>query len=247
MTKKSLLKQCTPPIVWNAVASVKTAVRTTARKARERDDSSRARDGSTQALDIYWDAAMGEALETWGEGTAWTEIRFLMANCHGKALDIACGTGKTMEILAPFNDLEIHGCDISDFLINKAIERGIPRERLKVCDATVTGYEDDFFDYSYSIGSMEHFTEEGVLALITEARRITKFSSMHHLPVARNGKDNGWITPWQSYHNNSVDWWLARFHSVYTRVHVIDSKWEDNLSVGKWFICMKDSAPALKD
>src|SRR5947209_18299570 len=68
-----------------------------------------------QQLDVYWDPAMAQMWETWGEGNAWNEIQLLVANCRGKVLDIACGTGKVISLLAKFPGLEVHGFDISDF------------------------------------------------------------------------------------------------------------------------------------
>ncbi len=195
---------------------------------------------SGQDLGVYWDSEMAALLETWGEGNAWVEIQFLMVNCKGKVLDIACGTGKTIEKLASFQDLELHGFDISDFLIQKAIDRGIAKERLKVCDATKTGYETDAFDCSYSIGSLEHFTEEGIAQFISETCRITRHGSYHMIPVSRTGKDEGWIKTYQSYHNNSVAWWEKQFRRVYKNVYIIDSRWEDDISLGKWIICFKE-------
>ena len=192
--------------------------------------------GSKQALDLYWDPEMAEILETWGHGNAWSEIQFLLATNQGRVLDIACGTGKVMDILKKFARLEVHGCDISDFLIEKAVARGLDRRLLKVCDATNTGYEDAFFDYSYSIGSLEHFTQDGILAFLTEARRITKQASFHQIPVSRKG-DEGWISPHQSYFNNSVDWWLPKFSSAFPEVIVLPSSWSDDRSVGMWFVC----------
>src|SRR5450759_5296338 len=94
--------------------------------------------GSKQALDLYWDPEMAEILETWGYGNAWSEIQFLLATSQGRVLDIACGTGKVVEILKTFTRLELHGCDISDFLIEKAVARGLDPGLLKVCDATNT-------------------------------------------------------------------------------------------------------------
>ncbi len=194
-----------------------------------------------QALDVYWDPKMAAILETWGLGNAWNEIQLLLVNARGSVLDIACGTGKVMTILAPYPDLEVHGFDISDFLIHKAIERGIPRERLRVSDATQTGYADDAFDYGYSIGSLEHFTDDGVVAFVRETHRITRVASFHQIPVSRSGRDEGWMKTLQSFHNNSVPWWLERFRSTYATVHVLDSAWHDKISVGKWFLCMKDA------
>src|SRR5438128_3876152 len=143
--------------------------------------------GSKQALDLYWDPEMAEILETWGYGNAWSEIQFLVATNKGRVLDIGCGTGKVVEILKQFDRLEIHGCDSSDFLIEKAVARGLDPKLLKVCDATNTGYVDAFFDYSYSIGSLEHFTQDGIVAFLTEARRITKEASFNQFTVARKG------------------------------------------------------------
>lgn len=191
-----------------------------------------------QDLDVYWDPKMAAALETWGEQNVWKEIPLLMVNCSGNVLDIACGTGKTMEILSKF-PLNIFGCDISDMLIEKATERGISRDHLLVCDATKMEYESDFFDYAYSIGSLEHFTENGITELLAECYRVTKKMSYHMIPVSRSGKNEGWLKTYQSFHNNSVDWWLEKYKSVYTTVYVLDSSWDDEISIGKWFVCVK--------
>jgi ubiquinone/menaquinone biosynthesis C-methylase UbiE len=193
-----------------------------------------------QDLDLYWNQAYAQVLETWGEGNVWDEIQLLMVNCKGKVLDIACGTGRTIEILSGIREVEIHGFDISDFLISKAIERGISKNQLSVCDATQMDFADDIFDYAYSIGSLEHFTEDGISKFLTECYRVTKFNSFHQIPVSRSGKNEGWIKTVQTYHNNSVDWWLDKFKASYNTVYVLDSKWEDGISVGKWFVCIKD-------
>jgi ubiquinone/menaquinone biosynthesis C-methylase UbiE len=155
-------------------------------------------------------------------------------------LDIACGTGITMEILSKQKSLELYGCDISDFLIGKALKRGIDKKYLEVCDATdMKVYKDNQFDYSFSIGSLEHFTEDGIVKFVSEVNRITKQMSFHMMPVSRSGKNEGWMKTLQSFHNNSVDWWIEKFKSKYTNVFVINSGWKDDISVGKWFICSK--------
>jgi ubiquinone/menaquinone biosynthesis C-methylase UbiE len=200
--------------------------------------SERELDGSaSQDLDVYWDPAMAEILETWGIGNVWNEIQFLMANCSGKVLDIACGTGKTMALLAKFTQIDVYGFDISDLLISKALERGIAADHLLVEDATNMTYGDNSFDYAYSIGSLEHFTEDGILKFISECQRVVRVSSMHQIPVSRSGKNEGWIKTNQSYHNNSSEWWLEKFEHTFQTVYVLDSAWEDKRSVGKWFIC----------
>lgn len=190
-----------------------------------------------QNLGVYWDAKMEEVLETWGEGNVWSEIQLAMAGRQGKVLDIACGTGKTMEVLAVEPGLELWGCDISDRLIDRAVSRGISRDRLHVGDATKLPYPDGFFDFSYSIGSIEHFTADGIAAMLAECRRVTRGIAFHTHPVALSGSDEGWITTAQSYFNNSVDWWLPKYQRSFQSVRVLSSRWSDPRSEGKWFVC----------
>ena len=190
------------------------------KKQKQKKEKAAASPGTTadnQDLNVYWEPKMADLLEKWGEGNAWHEIDFLMVNCHGKVLDIACGTGKNMMQLAKFTQLEVHGCDISDFLIQKAKDRGLHADKLRVADATKTDYADNEFNYSYSIGSIEHFTEEGIADLVAEAHRITRKASFHMLPVSKSGKDEGWVKTYQSAFNNSVEWWLAEMFISHTR------------------------------
>ena len=190
-----------------------------------------------QDLDVYWDQSMADALEQWGKGSVWDEIQYLLINCQGRVLDIACGPGGTMLVLAKYHDLELHGIDISDLLINQSIKRGIESTRLRVGNATSMPYEENSFEYGYSIGSLEHFTEQGILDMLGECKRVVSKASFHMIPVSRDGKNQGWLKTVQSFHNNSVEWWLDKYKSAYADVTVLSSRWEDELSVGKWFIC----------
>ncbi len=181
---------------------------------------------------------MAEMLDRWGEGNAWNDIQLLLAGLDGKVLDIACGTGRTMEILVGNTAIELHGCDISDMLLEKLPARGIDRARLKVADATAMDYPDNSFDWAYSIGSLEHFTADGIEKFLKECRRVSRHGSFHMIPVSRSDRDEGWITTFQSYHNNSVGWWDAKCRTAYDRVMILDSTWNDRMSLGKWLVCL---------
>ena len=224
--KKSFLKEILPSIIWQRLAK-RNKTNTILDKPEIQD------------LDLYWDSEYANILDEWGKDNVWNEIQLIMAACNGKILDIACGTGKTIQLLEKFSNLEIHGFDISDLLIQKAIEKNIPVEHLKVTDATATSYSNNEFDYSYSIGSLEHFTFEGIDKFIGECFRYTKKASYHMIPISRSGKNEGWIKTTQSYFNNSEDWWYNKFYSHYPNVYSIASKWEDNISYGRWFVCIK--------
>jgi ubiquinone/menaquinone biosynthesis C-methylase UbiE len=172
------------------------------------------------------------------EGSDSVEITSIMKrNSCGKALDIACGTGKVMCILENLQNLEIHGCDISDFLLMKAEEKGVSKNRLVCCDAQKMNYSRHEFDYAYTIGSLEHFTEEGITSLLKEANRVAKKMSFHMIPVSKSNLDEGWIQPYQSYYNNSIDWWLNLAKPIFPRVTYLNSKWNDPRSLGIWLIC----------
>ncbi len=224
---RDVARDLCPPALWRGLSALRAHFNSAVRKAPQ----------TGQDLDLYWDPEMAAVLETWGQGNAWSEIQFLMSQTSGKVLDIACGTGTVIELLAEVPKLEVHGCDISDLLIGKAIARGIPAERLKVCDATQLPYADDSFEYSYSIGSLEHFTDEGIGKFIAEAARVTRLGSFHMMPTSRSGRDEGWMKTYQSFHNCSPAWWVARFKKSFGHVRVLDSTWNDRISVGKWFLC----------
>jgi ubiquinone/menaquinone biosynthesis C-methylase UbiE len=188
---------------------------------------------------IYWQEEMADVLEVWGQDNAWHELLFLFAGLSGKALDIACGTGKNILDLSNHPNLEIHGCDISDLLIARAAAKGIVQERLFVCNATNIPVDDQSFDYCYSIGSLEHFREGDEVRMIQESGRISRLGAFHMIPLSRSGLDEGWIEPFQGYYNNSKEWWMDRFGPVFKNVTILPSLWSDNLSKGYWFICQK--------
>ena len=211
---KQIIKDLCPPLVWRKLQDIRSLVR-----PHQVRTSGESQDQVEQRWQFFR-----------------VHFQFLMANVEGRVLDIACGTGKTMTLLDRAK-LEIMGCDISDQLIEKAIERGLPAESLDVCDATKLPYEANEFDYSYSIGSLEHFTEEGIGKFIDEASRVTRVGSFHMMPTSRSGKDEGWMKTYQSFHNCSPSWWVNRFEKHFKRVRVLDSNWNDQISVGKWFLC----------
>ena len=62
----------------------------------------------------------------------------------------------------------------------------------KMADATKLDYPAEFFDYPYSIGSLEHFTDEGIDAVIDNLHYCTKIGSFHMMPLSKKNIDEGW-------------------------------------------------------
>jgi ubiquinone/menaquinone biosynthesis C-methylase UbiE len=193
-----------------------------------------------QGLAIYSSPEFAAAVGVWGVETAWNEVQYFLVNCRGRVLDIACGPCRSLITARSLFQRDIYGCDISAYLLLAAVKSGVPPSKLTVCDATLSPYRDDAFDYSYSIGSLEHFSEAGIAAVVRETQRITRYASFHQIPTSRSGKDEGWIVLQQSYFNNSTEWWRRKFKEAYQTVHVLDSSWEDPISVGKWFVLIKE-------
>ena len=228
---KFFLELFIPPIILNFLKFFKKKIK--------KDIYSSPQNIQRQSLEVYYDEKMAYLLETWAERNAWIEIQHLLLNKKGKILDIACGTGRAMEILSKNNIKDIYGCDISNFLIEKAIQKGITKDKLKVCDATNLPYEENFFDYCYSIGSLEHFTEDQIQKFLISSKKVTKYYGFHQIPMSRSNTDEGWIESYQSYHNNTEEWWKERCKKVFNKVQVLDSGWEDKRCVGKWLILGK--------
>jgi len=230
---KKLVMSLIPPILLNLYRNIKKNY--IKKKFLENPEK--------QALGLYYDKEMAKILDIWGERNAWIEIQHILHNKKdNKILDIACGTGKVIDILQKNLNLnKVYGCDISDFLIGKARNRGIDKDKLKICDATNLPYKKNEFDYNYSIGSLEHFTREGILKFLSSSMEVTRLTGYHMIPVSRNQKDNGWIVNHQSYFNNSLEWWLSLCSQVSSDFYFLDSSWEDEISVGKWIVINKNN------
>lgn len=193
-----------------------------------------------QDIHIYGKQEIIPELEQWGKNSTWNEIILLLNSKRGKILDIACGTGQNILDLKIVNpEAEIYGCDISNMLIDVAIRKGIRTENLRCLDATKLDYQQNFFDYSFSIGSLEHFTESGIDSVLQKAFHVTKIASFHMVPVSNNNINHGWIKTYQTFHNNSTNWWVNKFKKKFTKVYAVKSSWKDFISNGMWFLCYK--------
>lgn len=193
-----------------------------------------------QDIQIYDTDLTAEKLSEWGKGSTWNEIQMFFVSKKGNILDVACGTGLNMRDIKKLSpEANVYGCDISKNLIDICLKSGIESKNLICSDAIKIDFPENFFDYSYSIGSLEHFTEKGLDEVIEKLHFITKNYSIHMMPVSKKNQNEGWIKTYQTFHNNSVEWWIDKFNKKFSNVFVVDSSWNDHISVGKWFVCFK--------
>lgn len=229
---RNFFKKILPPIIIDFYREIyiKNLIRKNRKQVKENE----------QDVNIYETDLTAEKLNEWGKDTTWNEIQMFFISKKGNILDVACGTGINMKDVQKFSqDANIYGCDISQNLINICLKSGIDNDKLICSDALKIDFPENFFNYSYSIGSLEHFTEKGLDQIIDKLHFITKEYTVHMMPVSKNNSDEGWIKTYQTFHNNSVEWWVNKFEKKFSKVQVINSSWNDHISIGKWFICYK--------
>ena len=115
---KKIIKSICPPVLWGWLYAID---RTTFKKKSptssvESNKIDIIENPLQQDLDLYWTDDMAKVLDEWGEDNVWNEIQLLLANCEGKVLDIACGTGgfKCIDILMEFG-ADLNGANINGY------------------------------------------------------------------------------------------------------------------------------------
>ena len=164
---RKLLKKLTPPIILDVYREIYIKALIYINK--------KMLDKNKQDIKIYDTKLTADKLNEWGKGTTWNEIQMFFVAKKGKILDLACGTGLNILDLKKINpEAEIYGCDISQNLIEICIENGIDKNKLLCADANDIQFEENFFNYSYSIGSLEHFTVQGIEDVIKKLHFVSR-------------------------------------------------------------------------
>ena len=87
----------------------------------------------------------------------------------GRILEIGCGSGKDFINFLPDNLIKIHGVDLFDTRISK------PNFNFHLADAENLPFDDKNFDYTVSIGVLEHIEPISKLELVTqEIQRVSR-------------------------------------------------------------------------
>lgn len=239
---KAVLSEITPPAIWRWAMRTHHTLKV---KLQNPPPSPALPPALTEVWPedpnvIYSDSRLLAMLETWGAGNAWHEIGFLIAGHKGKVLDIACGSGQAILALNAIPAVEVYGCDLSSLFLEAAKKRGILSERLTQCDATLLPFDDNSFELSYSLGSLEHFSEPNIERFLEEARRVSSLASYHLIPISKDGRDHGFVHEIQYFFKNSVDWWLPRFEAHFPKVIVLPSLYDSPGYTAKWFLCFTE-------
>lgn len=181
-----------------------------------------------------------DLLEYWGKDSVWQEVEEMLMYLQGTVLDIGCGTGTVINSLTKHEKLELYGCEVSKNLIDKCIDRGIEKEKIKLSSVEKLDYSDNDFDYSCCIGVLQYLDQKTVIKAINEMFRVTKKKCFIMVPVCTSKYNHGLIYTWQAYNNNNTEWWLQLLSNRFRKIEIKDSLWKGEISSGRWFICSND-------
>ena len=169
----------------------------------------------------YWD---GDRRINYGgyrymEGR-WEKVAKLMAEYYGlkageKILDIGCGKGFLLyDFTKVVPGIEVYGIDISEYAIQNSKEEIGPS--LQVSNCTNLPFEDNYFDYVYSINTFHNLHNEDLEKALNEMNRVSK-SNKQYICVEsyRNEIEKANLLYWQvtcEQFNSPKDWswWHAR-------------------------------------
>lgn len=101
-------------------------------------------------------------------------LNYLDVKKEKKLLDVACGAGYLLKI-AESRGLETYGVDISEEAI-KIAKKIAKKSKIMVDRGEKLEYSDNFFDYVFCIGSLEHFLDmdKGIKEMVRVSKENAK-------------------------------------------------------------------------
>ncbi len=126
-----------------------------------------------------------------------------------KILDIACGSGKFIEVASEF--IESYGIDISEVAIGIAKKR-IPKANFRVGESENLPYDDNFFDFITCFGSLEHFIDMD--KALREMKRVIKPDGKLFISVPNLFSFYSVMNVWLKKQSPKADQELERYAGV---------------------------------
>lgn len=149
----------------------------------------------------------------------WAPVAQAMIDHYGiksgyKILDIGCGKAFLLyEISLIVPGVEIYGIDISNYAIENAKEE--IKEHLQVGNATKLPFEDNYFDFVYSITTLHNLHNYDLDKALREMERVGKKNKYLCVESYRNEKEKANLLYWQVTCEafctpEEWDWWFKQ-------------------------------------
>ena len=149
----------------------------------------------------YWDGERQYGYGGYSYDGRWLPIAQEMAKHYGikagdKILDVGCGKGFLLyEFTQAVSGVEVAGIDISEYGIANAKEE--IKSSLQVGNATSLPYEDNYFDFVVSLGTMHNLANYDCRSALQEIERVGKDKKHVMVESFRNESEMANLLYWQ--------------------------------------------------
>ncbi len=150
----------------------------------------------------YWDGDRTTGYGGYKYDGRWRKVADAMAQHYGikpgdRILDVGCGKGFLLfDFTESVPGIEVTGIDISEYAIENAMEQ--LDGRLQIADARELPFEDNSFDYVFSINTLHNLYINDLFSAVKEIDRVGKGKRQHITVEAyRNEREKMNLMYWQ--------------------------------------------------
>jgi SAM-dependent methyltransferase len=174
----------------------------------------------------YWDGDRRVGYGGYSYDGRWQKVAQAMVDHYGikagdRILDVGCGKAfLAYDFTQVLPGVEVHGIDISDY----AIEHAMPdiKDQLQVCNATKLPFEDDSFDFVFSINTLHNLYCQEFDQALREIERVGRGNKYLCVESYRNEEEKVNLLYWQATCEmfctpEEWQWWFD--HCGYTGDH----------------------------
>jgi SAM-dependent methyltransferase len=174
----------------------------------------------------YWDGDRRIGYGGYHYDGRWAKVAKAMAEHYGikpgdRILDVGCGKAFLLyDFTQVVPGVEVYGIDVSSYGVEHANEE--IRDRLQVCSATDLPFEDNSFDFVFSINTLHNLYCHELDRALREMERVGKKHKYMCVESYRNEEEKVNLLYWQltceAFCNpNEWQWWFD--HTGYTGDH----------------------------
>jgi SAM-dependent methyltransferase len=168
----------------------------------------------------YWDGDRQYGFGGYSYDGRWLPVAQEMAAHYGlkagdKVLDIGCGKAFLLyEFTQAVPEIEVAGIDISQYGVENAKEE--IRAQLRVGNCTELPYEDNAFDFVYSLNTFHNLKNFELEAAVKEMTRVSRDKAYICVESFRNEQEKANLLYWQltcrSFYDVEEWEWLLTQH-----------------------------------
>jgi len=169
----------------------------------------------------FWDSDSFPGYQGFKYDSRWEEVALFIIDYFNltndsKILDLGCGKGYLLyEIHKLLPQAEVHGVDISKYAIDNAKKE--IKEYIKCASSTNLPYDNNYFDFIYSLNVIYFMPEEECTRTINEINRIKTQKSKTLIQVAsyRDEEEKRNMINWDlGILHKSIEEWKRYFKEV---------------------------------